>query len=317
MKPQTILVSVLALVFGGSAALGVRQFMGLRPAAAKVPTVPLVVAVADIPAGTMVTAERITVRPFPKDSVPEGAIGKVEDCLDRAAYSTIVKGETLLGIKLGPKGEYGLAAKIPKGMRAFTINTPDVAAGVAGFIHPGNLVDVLMTVTSGGNDDATGGGSTTTLLQRVEILAVDHRMESVAESTTADGKQAPLRSVTLLVTPDQAAKLDLGQSKGELHLSLRHPEDDDTAGTLPATMRDIRFHQEAPARPWDERAKGFLSAVGATLAQARPERGTREESKPETPVVQAPQFEKRVIRTIRGSTEGAIQVLKPTSASLR
>ena len=67
----------------------------------------------------------------------------------------------------------------------------------------------------------TGGGSTTTLLQNVEILAVDQKVDGPADNKV---DSTNLRSVTLLVTPDQAAKLSLGQSKGTLHLTLRNPE---------------------------------------------------------------------------------------------
>jgi Flp pilus assembly protein CpaB len=84
-------------------------------------------------------------------------------------------------------------------------------------------VDVLLTIGGGGGNDPTGGGSTTTLLQNVEILAyeivaVDQRVEVPADDKV-DAKE--LRSVTLLVTPDQAARLDLEQNRGTLRLAPR------------------------------------------------------------------------------------------------
>ena len=68
-----------------------------------------------------------------------------------------------------------------------------------------------------------------------------------------------LRSVTLLVTPNQAAQLSLGQSKGTLHLTLRNPKDQVAAKVRPTTVNDIQFRSE---RPWDERAKDLAARRG-------------------------------------------------------
>src|SRR5262249_53268290 len=111
------------------------------------------------------------------------------------------------------------------------------------FVLPGNKVDVLLTVSNHGASDTTGGGTTVTLLQNVEILAVDQRVEAPA-GNKVDSKD--LRSVTLLVTPDQAAKLDLGQNKGMLHLSLGHPEDADHVAARKATLKEIGLEEEKP-----------------------------------------------------------------------
>ena len=131
---------------------------------------------------------------------------------------------------------------IPDGMRAFTIQTPHVAADVGGFIMPGNHVDILLT-TCTGNDDTAGGGVTTTLLQNVQVLAVAQKLEAPEDSKLIAND---IKSVTLLVTPNQAARLDLGMNKGILHLALRNPADDREAKTVPATMKTCGSHQEKP-----------------------------------------------------------------------
>jgi hypothetical protein len=89
--------------------------------------------------------------------------------------------------------------------------------------------------------------------------------------------------VTLLVTPDHAALLDLGQNKGTLHLSLRNPEDSQAAGTRPATLADLRFRQESPS----EDANGGIGR--APLAGRAP------------PAVLQ-------IRTLRGTHSGVVRV---------
>jgi pilus assembly protein CpaB len=277
--------------------MGVNTFLNRAPGEV-VAGVPVVVAAVDVPRGGNITAEMVKVKQFPKEMVPTGALSKVEDAVDRGVYIPLVKDDPVLEAKLAPKGSgRGLAALIPTGMRAYSVKVPDVAQGVAGFILPGNRVDVLLSVGDiAGAQSDTGGGSTTTLLQNVEILAVDQKMDAPADNKV-DTKE--LRSVTLLVTPQQANLLDLGQNKGMLHLSLRNREDTLAARTQPATLADLRFRQE---KPWDERAKGVLEALGKALAQRPPAPAA-------TPVVKAPEPPPAVaIRTIRGRYEGSVMV---------
>jgi pilus assembly protein CpaB len=109
-------------------------------------------------------------------------------------------------------------------MRAFTISALGVESGVAGLMRPGNKVDVLVTIPG------QNGPLTTTLMEDVTILAVDQRIDARA-ANRVDPHQ--LTSVTLLVTPDQASKLALAQSKGILNLSLRGPEANEPADSRP------------------------------------------------------------------------------------
>jgi pilus assembly protein CpaB len=311
MSPRSFLVVALALVFGGSAAVGVNS-LTQNPQAPRGDVVTVVVAATDVPRGGMLTAELLKTREFPKDLAPAGALTKVDDAVDRAVFIPLTKDDPVLASKLAPKGSgRGMSALIPKGMRAFTIHTPSIASGVAGFVLPGNRVDVLLTV--GDLPDAnqaqpalaalysrrpTGGGSTTTLLQNVEILAVDQKIEAPAENKM-DARE--LRSVTLLVTPQHANLLELGQSKGTLHLALRNIEDKEDARTRPATLTDLQFHQEPP---WDERAKSVLAALGWALAQRKPE--PPKVAEPPKAIQVPPTI---LIRTIRGTREGGVPVL--------
>jgi pilus assembly protein CpaB len=286
VRPQSIVAVVLALVFGGSAAVGVRHYIGLGTAP-RTDTVSVIVARMNIPRGMLISGDLIKTRDYPKDLIPAGAVLKAEDAIDRSAFASMVRDEPILDSKLSPKGQRGLASLVSDGMRAFTITT-NVASGVAGFILPGNKVDVLLTVKGGASNDFTGGGSTTTLLQNVEILAVDQKIDSPADNKV---DSTNLRSVTLLVEPNQAAKLSLGQSKGTLHLTLRNPKDALAANVRPTTVNDIQFLSE---RPWDERAKDLIKAWGEALAK-RPSPPAAERAVP-----------KKTIRTIRGSNEGMV-----------
>ncbi len=283
MGVRTILVIGLAVICGLSAVVAVNRLRGASPNVAS-DTVPVVVAAMNIPRGTTVSEDLIQLRQWPKDLVPPGAITSTEDAVDRAAFNALIKDEPLLDGKLAAKDAgVGMAALVPTGMRAYTIHTPTVASGVAGFILPGNKVDVLLTVTGAiGGFDGTGGGSTTTLLQHVEILAVDQRLDAPAENKV-DAEQ--LRSVTLLVTPDQAAKLSLAQTKGKLHLSLRNDEDTLPVNTQPVTMKSLRFQQEE------------MTAVVASTSKT-----------PEKETVSVPRAAQLRIRTLRGTASGVVHL---------
>jgi pilus assembly protein CpaB len=268
MSIRTILLVLLAAVSGMSAAVGVKRLRE-QPVAPTVEKVSIVVAADALPRGRRVTADVLKLRDYPRDLVPEGAITQLKGAVDRVASIPLAKDDPLVEAKLTAKGMgFGLDAFIPEGMRAFTITT-SVVSGVAGFILPGSKVDVLLTVSNHGSDDPTGGGSTITLLQNVEILAVDQRVVAPADNKV-DPKE--LRSVTLLVTPQQAASLDLGQNKGTLHLSLRHPRDTAPTSTVPATLKAIQFDQK---KPWDERAMNLMAAFAKAMAQIPKEKEAR------------------------------------------
>jgi pilus assembly protein CpaB len=241
---RTALVVVLALVFGGSAALWVHKVIQAPPREAP-ENVPVVVAARDVPRYTTITADMLKTLDFPKGLVPPGALTKVEDAVDRVTFGPLVKDEPVLDGKLAARGKgRGRAAIIPKGMRGFTIPARNIAADDVDFILPGNKVDVLLTVS--GQGDTT---RTVTLLQGVEVLAIDQRVEAPAENKLLY-YHGP-RSVTLLVTPDQAARLDLGQNKGVLRLSPRHPEDQEPAKAPPATLRDLGLEKKPREKPAD------------------------------------------------------------------
>ncbi|MCA9248294.1 MAG: Flp pilus assembly protein CpaB [Planctomycetales bacterium] len=299
MKSQTVVVLILALICGGSAAVGVSQLLnGQGPDGS---TTKIVVAKADVARGHLLNAESLDLRDWPKGSLPSGALSSIDAAVERTALMPLYKGEPILETKLASKDAgRGLAAVIPHGKRAFTIETPHVAAGVGGFILPGNRVDILLTTEMRGKDDVTGGGATTTLLQNIEILAVDQHLDK-PDSNKVDPKT--LKSVTVLVSPDQAAKLDLGMNKGTLHLSLRNPEDNLEADTKPATMAELQFHQESPDGTGPSLFGQTFGAVASALAaspNAEEEAAADNESKSRS--------ETGRIRTLRGTHRGYVRV---------
>ena len=308
MSARTLIALVLAIVSGGSAAIGYLLLRGSSADSAGVKT-QVIVATGEIPRGQMITESMVAVRTWPKDLAPATAVSDMPSVLGRTALTKLVPGEPILSGKLSDRDAgRGLAALIPDGRRAYTIQTSRVASNVAGFIMPGNRVDVLLTLR-GGQDDATGGGSSTTLLQAVDILAVDDHLDAPA-GNRLDPQQ--LRSVTLLVTPDQASLLDLGQNMGTLSLSLRNPDDIAQADTAPATVNILRFTQREPvpsdsstALPsslgtWTDRTVNWLAAAALAMPKAAALSGLTAASEPRNRKPDILQ-----IQTLRGRHSGA------------
>jgi len=294
MNIRTGLLGLLALIFSGSAALGVYLFA--KPADSVLETESIVVAIGEVPRGVTLTEDMLTTRDWPQDFVPEGALIKSDEAVGRTVWIPLVANDPIVESKLATLGAgRGMAALIPKGMRAITIQTPNVATGVAGFILPGNKVDVLWTISQSRQDDNTGGGSTVTLLQNIEILAVDQQIEVPSENRV---DPRDLRSVTLLTSPGNASKLDLAQNRGTLRLSLRNPEDSLMDDIEMATLLGLR---ESSVPTIDVKTAASL---------------VPEDSEPPPPTVSQPKEIVLPIRTLRGTSSGAVylkQYLTPPS----
>ena len=120
-----------------------------------------------------------------------------------------------------------MADRIPPGQRAFTIPTTSIASSLAGFLLPGDFVDVLNTP----KPPATG--ETVAILEGAKVLAV-HTATETPNSNRHD--PAEVLSVTILVDPEDAVRLDKAQSIGTLALALRNPEDQSKGQATPEVI---------------------------------------------------------------------------------
>lgn len=240
MTIRTIVVVVLALVCGASFSVGVLKTSGkTQPTdTGSVNTKTVVVAAQPLPRFHRITEVDLELRACSEEWVTEETLTNVEDAVGKVASENLFAGDVLTNAKLTAEGvDSCVAVSIKPGMRAYTIQTSRIASNVAGFIMPGNKVDVLLNM-KGSRGDVTGGGSTTTLLQAIEVLAVAQHTEA-PDNYKVDPKE--VSSVTLHVNPQQVCDLDLGQNQGILTLSLRNPEDDAPVETIPSTVADCRF----------------------------------------------------------------------------
>jgi pilus assembly protein CpaB len=200
----------------------------------------IVVAAKALPLGTRVQASNMRLIPWPAGEPVVGMFTRIEDCTDRALITDVAANELILDSKLAPKeAGAGLPAVIPQGMRALSVAVNEVV-GVAGFVTPGTMVDVLVT---GKVSDVGHGGDniTRTILENVRVLAAGQKIEQDRE-----GKPQTVPVITLLVSPEDAGRLAMASTQGKIQLALRNTVDNKKVGPA-AVLEANLFSGGAPA----------------------------------------------------------------------
>jgi pilus assembly protein CpaB len=183
-------------------------------------TQPLVVASVPLALGARLDASNLKVIQWPANQQVAGMFTRVEECVNRAVITPLAANEPVLESKLAPKESgAGLAATIPEGMRAVSVAVNEVV-GVAGFVTPGTMVDVLVTGRAMGGGTVGQGDITRTILENIRVLAAGQKIEQDRE-----GKPQTVAVITLLVTPDEATELTMGATDGKIQLALRNTID--------------------------------------------------------------------------------------------
>jgi pilus assembly protein CpaB len=230
VKKIVLLIGALA-VAAFSAVMARNMFSGASaPQAAAAPVVQqgpeVLVATRPLPVGTIIDAEALRFQVWPEGLVQPAYFIKNEPGADpQKLIGTVVRNEITAGqpltqgalIKPGERGF--LAAALGPGMRAVTLPV-STTTGVAGFIFPGDRVDIVLTQTVTGGGDGPPLKVSETILRNLRILATDQR----TSSTNEDGKPAEVKgatTVTVEATPKIAEKIAVAQTIGALSLSLR------------------------------------------------------------------------------------------------
>jgi len=187
----------------------------------------IVVAAENLKIGERLDANKVKTIQWPSSAKPDGMFSDIADVANRAVITNIQENEPILAGNLAPtEAGAGLSATIPEGMRAVSVSVNDVVA-VGGFVTPGTMVDVLVT----GQSMGVGGGTsvTRTILENIKVLAAGQKIEQDRE-----GKPENVPVITLLVTPEDAAKLTMASTEGKIQLALRNTVD--TKATNPAPV---------------------------------------------------------------------------------
>ncbi|QIL02788.1 Flp pilus assembly protein CpaB [Sphingomonas sinipercae] len=275
MDFKKVMLLVGALVVAAVTAFMAKNMFtgaGAQQAEAAAPGVPLgpkvLVARKDLPVGTIIDQTMLGFQDWPKDALDGAYYAQgTPDADPSKLLGTVVRfpvtaGQPLTrGSLVGPKDRGFLAAALGPGMRAVTVPVT-TSNGVAGFVFPGDRVDMVLnqTVDNNGGDGAPLKVSET-IVRNVRVLATDQRISSKDEDGKTEVKT--FSNVTLEVTPRIAEKVSVAQSVGTLSLSLRSLADSTSeleravasgevkvpAGTTPADER--RLLNAYASRPMD------------------------------------------------------------------
>jgi pilus assembly protein CpaB len=216
---QPMLILLLALICGGAAAYMASGWLKQRSLQAQKPvsaseTTPVVVAAKNIVAGSVLGKDLLKVTDWPKNYPVAGAISDPRSLENRVVRQPMVAGEIVLESKLAPVGTLGgMAGLIENDRRAITVKV-DEASGVAGFIMPGNRVDVLLTVNQ---SEFKSDPMAKIVLQNLLVLGVGQDLES--QKSGEKPKVVP--TVTLEVSPVEGERLALAAKEGYITLALR------------------------------------------------------------------------------------------------
>jgi pilus assembly protein CpaB len=258
---------VVAVILGGISAFAARNWIERQVNARPTAVVGTSVVVARTPLnfGDQIKNEHLKTIQWPKGSVPEGAFNKISDVIrkkgrPRVALGRIEPNEAILKIRVsGFGGRASLSTIMTENQRGVTIRVNDVT-GVAGFLLPGDRVDVIMTRQEKKrpiND---------VLLQDIRVLGVGQI------SNEQRDKPVVVRAVTVEATPLETQKLVLAQQIGTRSLALRPVSDRTTPNLKTMRIADLLRKQAAgtpvPSKPISAPAKTVTKAINKTVTKA-------------------------------------------------
>jgi len=269
MSLRSIASLAIALLLGLIAVVIVRNYLTVRngtgPSTASAALTPVVVAALPIDRGAELKAPMLKVVGYPSGAVPAGAFKTVAEvaaangATPRLALRAMAANEPLMADKVsGSGGKANLSVTLTPGMRAVSIRSDDVS-GVAGFVLPGDRVDILLT-------RSVGSGPTQTSI--TQVLAENSLVAGIDQlSDTTTEKPAVAKAVTIEVTPEQAQAISLAHAIGSISLSLRQVSDHDPVAHKLTTVAELggpRPALVAHARPRVRKAAPMVMQVRVT-----------------------------------------------------
>ena len=226
VKKIALLVGALVIAVV-TAVMAKNMFAGAgarKPLPPAVPTGPKVLVAKALPVGTIIDADSLTFQPWPKELMQsayyiDGRLTATQEAAGHCRALPITAGQPVTrGALVGPNDRGFLAAALGPGMRAITVPV-NVSTGVAGFVFPGDRIDLVLTQQVAGGGDGPPLKVSETIIRNLRVLATDQRTDRQGR-----GRQDLVKAfsnVTLEATPRIAEKIAVAQSLGSLSLSLR------------------------------------------------------------------------------------------------
>ena len=219
-------------------------------------TVNIYTAKQDIPIGTVITQDMLDFHPWPKSSLlPDMVIADTShpaEVVKMIVRTPFQKGEPIIMNKLANENDpsFTMAASLAEGMRLVTIPV-DAVSGAAGFVFPGDHVDVLITHDVLGETSSISSDTKTLMKEPVtEVLVSNVRVLATNQKSTAHGGDQPVvpATVSIEVTPEDAQKIRLTENgNGTLSVALRAlKEKEASAPSRPSALSDLSAARSLP-----------------------------------------------------------------------
>jgi pilus assembly protein CpaB len=258
VKKLALLVGALVIAVI-TAVMAKNMFAGAGAQQAAAQTVPLgpkvLVAKKALPVGTIIDADSFTFQPWPKELMQSAYYvegqpdGDPKKLLGTVVRYQITAGQPVTrGSLVGPQDRGFLAAALGPGMRAITVPV-NTSSSVAGFVFPGDHVDMVLTQTVSGGGEGPALKVSETIIRNLRVLATDQRITEKNDDGKTEVKT--FSNVTIEVTPRIAEKIAVAQSIGSLSLSLRSIADNTSDLERAVASGDIKV--PAGANPADEK----------------------------------------------------------------
>lgn len=278
MDGRKIILLVAALLVAGVTAFMARSLMvGAGAPAASANGAPakvvidgpeVLVATKALPVGTIIDPSALKFQPWPKELMENAYFLKqgtdLKQIVGTVVRFAIPAGQPVTQGALVKPGDRGfLAAALGPGMRAVTVPV-SAQTSVAGFVFPGDRVDLLLTQTVAGGGDGPPLKAVETVLRNLRVLATDQKTDKGVDDK-GNTVVTMYSTVTLEVTPRIAEKIAVAQTVGSLSLSLRSIADN--ASELEEQIASGAVNVPDSTDPKAERA--MLASVAARPTEGR------------------------------------------------
>ena len=220
--PRGTIFLVAAVVAGLVATFAIHRYVSIKTRVPVAATRQVFIATADISPGTALSGAAVKAVTWPQAVIPPNCASTMREIEGRVVKVPIPQGNPILFSMLAPEGTAaGLSGILDDGKRALTVKVDEVA-GVAGFIHPGDHVDVLMDLSLKGQAEHFSK----TILHDISVLTTGQIWEQKGEN-----KPMVVNTVTLELTPEEAEVLNLASNEGKIRLALRNRNNKTVAQT--------------------------------------------------------------------------------------
>ncbi len=237
---RNVLMLVVALVVASGTALYVKSWLeaersaiaASKPQSVQVvetAAVEVLVVKSDLAAGSFITPENLEWRAWPEDGVIETHIRRepdeaadtdtldpMQELAGAVVRQNMQAGEPVTHARVVHPGDRGfLAAVLEPGFRAVSVPV-DATSGIAGFVFPGDWVDIVLTMKIRGNGEGIDQQRyiAQTVLERIRVLAIDQAVDK------EEGEAAIAKTTTIEVTPKEAERIAIALEMGRLSMSL-------------------------------------------------------------------------------------------------